>query len=119
MQTNDSIEPKTNTLHSRLKHNMPLTLGSEQSVMLYKRYFTRADNALYMSTKVLRFQRRSEEAQKNASLIDALILQFLSEIENTTSTLNQAYLSSALPGATLLPTKTMFSSRPHAVRTIL
>lgn len=99
MQTNDSIEPKTNTLHSRLKHNMPLTLGSEQSVMLYKRYFTRADNALYMSTKVLRFQRRSEEAQKNASLIDALILQFLSEIENTTSTLNQAYLSSRPAGS--------------------
>lgn len=91
MQTTELAEPKTTTLHSRLKHDMPLTLGSEQSVMLYRRYFTRADNALYMSTKVLRMQRRLEEAQKNASMIDSLILQFLSEIESTTATLNQAY----------------------------
>ena len=46
------IEPK----HSRLKHPMPLTLGSEQSVKLYKRYFERSDNALYAATKVLQLQ---------------------------------------------------------------
>lgn len=93
MQTIDSLEPKSAPLHSRLKHNMPLTLGSEQSILLFKRYFPRADNAFYMITKVLKIQRRSEEATKNASIIDALMLQFLNEIESTTSTLNQAYQS--------------------------
>lgn len=78
-------------VRSRPRHLMPVTLGSESSVMLFKRYFSRADNAFYMSTKVVRLQRREELARKNSSLIDALLEQFLSEIETTAATLDQTY----------------------------
>ena len=83
--------PAPQKIHSRLKHNLPLSLGSEYSTRLFHRYFERMDDAFYMSTKVLRFQRRDDEANVNDRLLDEMLKQFQNDVENTLSSLTHTY----------------------------
>lgn len=83
--------PKKKSLLSRISCEQEITLNHHLAQRLFKRFYAQADHSLFVSTKVLREERRDEEAAR----IESAALSLCDKIEASLTQAADTFMTKA------------------------
>lgn len=82
-------EQKPKSSFSRISFSLDLTLSHHMAQRIHRRYFDTVDHVLFVSTKVLRAQKRDDEAQQIEDAARALCDKVETDIKAATDRVDQ------------------------------